>query len=42
MTGRSPELDLEAEGGAVYTDGQWVVVLAGDSTTVTYTVFPAP
>lgn len=35
-------LSGEAEGGAVYTDGQWMVVLAGDATTVTYTVFPAP
>jgi hypothetical protein len=35
-------LSGDAAGGSVYTDGQYVVVLAGDATTVTYTVFPAP
>ncbi|MBM7505323.1 hypothetical protein ACFPER_17695 [Agromyces aurantiacus] len=35
-------LSGESAGGSVYTDGEYLVVLAGDETTVTYTVMPAP
>ncbi|BDZ55931.1 hypothetical protein [Agromyces marinus] len=32
----------ENAGGAVYSDGQHLVILVGDGSTVTYTVTPAP
>lgn len=35
-------LSGEAAGGSVYTDGQYLVVLVGDGSTVTYSVAPAP
>jgi hypothetical protein len=35
-------LSGDAAGGSIYTDGQYLVVLAGDGSTVTYSVAPAP
>jgi hypothetical protein len=35
-------LSGDAAGGSVYTDGEHLVILAGDGSTVTYTVTPAP
>ena len=35
-------LSGDAAGGSIYTDGQYLVILAGDGSTVTYSVAPAP
>jgi hypothetical protein len=40
--GEDAALSGNAGGGSVYTDGEHLVILAGDETTVTYTVTPAP